>query len=127
MKIVMAQGHMFVGKSSSSADYASMAQVRLLEMFHTDSTEYTVVFTTGLKASFRLVANAYPFRKGSPILVAQDNHDAVNQVLHPFSSLLPHKPIFREFKICQPPAKSTEIETDTCLLLSSSSVNCGIC
>lgn len=80
MKIVMAQGHMFVGKSSSSADYASMAQVRLLEMFHTDSTEYTVVFTTGLKASFRLVANAYPFRKGSPILVAQDNHDAVNQL-----------------------------------------------
>lgn len=50
-------------------------------MLNTTRSSYSVVFTTGLKASYRLVANAYPFQKNSPILVCQDNHDAVNQLI----------------------------------------------
>jgi molybdenum cofactor sulfurtransferase len=80
MRLVMAEGHMFGTKSTSSAEYAASAQSRLLEMLHTSRSEYCVVFTTGMKASYRLVASAYPFQKGSPLLLCQDNHDAVNQV-----------------------------------------------
>lgn len=80
MKIVTAQGHMFSGGPGSSDEYAAMAQGRLLQMFKTSRSEYSVVFTTGLNASYRLVANSYPFQKGSPILVCQDIHDSANQV-----------------------------------------------
>ncbi|KAG0596630.1 hypothetical protein M758_UG271000 [Ceratodon purpureus] len=81
MKIVMAEGHMFGAKTSGTAEYAAMAQARLLKMLNTSRSEYSVVFTTGLKASYRLVANAYPFQKNSPILLCQDNHDAINQLI----------------------------------------------
>lgn len=60
MKIVTAQGHMFSGGPGSSDEYAAMAQGRLLQMFKTSRSEYSVVFTTGLNASYRLVANSYP-------------------------------------------------------------------
>ena len=76
----MSEGHMFGHKTVGTAEYASMAQARLLRMLNTNRSEYTVVFTTGLKASYRLVANGYPFQKNSPILLCQDNHEAVNQV-----------------------------------------------
>lgn len=81
MRIVMAEGHMFGTKSTSLVEYAAMAQGRLLKMLNTNSSVYTTVFTTGLKASYRLVANAYPFQKNSPLLLCQDNHDAVNQLV----------------------------------------------
>jgi hypothetical protein len=80
MRIVMAEGYMVGAKPTGTAEYAAMAQARLLEMLNASRSEYSVVFTTGLKASYRLVANAYPFQKNSPLLLCQDNHDAVNQV-----------------------------------------------
>jgi len=80
MKLVMAEGHMFGANSSTTVEYAASSQDRLLQLLNTTKAEYSIVFTTGLKASYRLVANAYPFLKGSPLLLCQDNHDAVTQV-----------------------------------------------
>lgn len=80
MRLVMAEGHMFGANSSTAAEYAASSQERLLQLLNTTKSEYSIVFTTGLKASYRLIANAYPFQKGSPLLLCQDNHDTVGRV-----------------------------------------------
>jgi molybdenum cofactor sulfurtransferase len=81
MRIVMAEGHYFGSSSNHLSEHVGDAQGRLLQMFNTSRAEYTVVFTSGFTAACRLVADAYPFQKGSPLLLCQDNHEAVRQVL----------------------------------------------
>lgn len=83
MRLVMAEGQLFGANSATAAEYAASSLNRLLQLLNTTNSEYSIVFTTGLKAAYRLVANAYPFQKGSPILLCQDNHDAVSQVTMP--------------------------------------------
>lgn len=78
-RLVM-EGHMFGANSSTTVEYAASSQGRLSQLLNTTKAEYSIVFTSGLRASYRLVANAYPFLKGSPLLLCQDNHDAVSQV-----------------------------------------------
>lgn len=113
MKIVMSEGPMFGAKSSGTAEYATMAQVRLLKMLNTSRSEYSVVFTTGLKASYRLVANAYPFQKNSPSLFCQDNHDAINQVLEILCS---NAPCYINFLLLKPSVEVVAVSDDSDLL-----------
>lgn len=57
-------------------------QKRLLQMLNTTSSHYSIIFTVGFQESFRLVAESYPFLRGSPLLVCQDNHAAVRPLIH---------------------------------------------
>lgn len=56
-------------------------QQRLLRLLNTTSSQYSVIFTAGFQESFRLVAESFPFQRGSPLLVCQDNHAAVRPVI----------------------------------------------
>lgn len=73
-----------VSTSSPTSDlfmHVGETQDRLLSIFNTNRNDYSVVFTTGFQASYHVVAESYPFHKGSPLLVCQDNHDSVRQVI----------------------------------------------
>lgn len=60
--------------------HVTQTHQRLLEMFNTNKDEYSVIFTTGFTAAFRLFAEAYWFPKGSSLLLCQDNHEAVKLI-----------------------------------------------
>ena len=88
MKILMEEGPCLGSASvSSSSDnpllmYVSETEDRLLRMLNTTSAHYSIIFTAGFQESFRLVADNYPFQRGSTLLVCQDNHAAVRPVRH---------------------------------------------
>jgi molybdenum cofactor sulfurtransferase len=50
-------------------------------MLNADVDEYSVIFTTGFTAGYRLFADIYPFRKGSVLLTLLDNHESVKHVI----------------------------------------------
>jgi len=86
LKILLAQGPCLGSASfTSAADNALFKHVadtqnRLLRMLNTTASHYSIIFTAGFQESFRLVAESYPFEKGCPFLVCQDNHAAVQLV-----------------------------------------------
>jgi molybdenum cofactor sulfurtransferase len=61
--------------------YVSDTQHRLLHILNADVDEYSVIFTTGFTAGYRLFAEIYPFRKGSVLLTLLDNHESVKHVI----------------------------------------------
>lgn len=86
MKILLDEGPCLGSASvSSSSDnplfvHVTETEDRLLRMLNTTSAHYSIIFTAGFQESFRLVAESYPFQRGSPLLVCQDNHAAVRPV-----------------------------------------------
>ncbi|KAG0567113.1 hypothetical protein KC19_7G111100 [Ceratodon purpureus] len=87
MKILLEEGPCLGSAAvSSSSDnplfnYVSDTEDRLLRMLNTTSSHYSIIFTAGFQESFRMVAESYPFQRGSPLLVCQDNHAAVRPVI----------------------------------------------
>ncbi|XP_024391522.1 uncharacterized protein [Physcomitrium patens] len=82
-RILMAQEHDFgIDSTSNLYHHVSAVHASLLKMFNTTKAAYSVVFSTSFRTAYRLVANAYPFRKGSPLLLCQDNHECVRQLLN---------------------------------------------
>lgn len=85
MKILLEEGPCLGSAFMSAPEsglftYVSDTQERLLRMLNTNRMEYSIIFTAGFQESFQVVAEAYPFQRGSPLLVCQDNHAAVRQV-----------------------------------------------
>lgn len=87
MKTLLEEGPCLGSASvSSSSDnplfmHVSATQHRLLRMLNTTSAHYSIIFTAGFQESFRVIAASYPFQRGSPLLVCQDNHAAVRRVI----------------------------------------------
>ncbi|XP_024377388.1 uncharacterized protein [Physcomitrium patens] len=86
-RIILAEGPCLSYTSVSSSldnplfSHVSETQHRLLSMLNTTSSNYSIIFTAGFQQSFRVLAESFPFRKGTPLLVCQDNHVAVRQVM----------------------------------------------
>ncbi|MEV5846077.1 aminotransferase class V-fold PLP-dependent enzyme [Streptomyces sp. NPDC051985] len=69
--------------SESPASRASgllLAEARqaVLRHFNADPGEYTVIFTSNATGALRLVGEAYPFSRGSRLVMSLDNHNSVN-------------------------------------------------
>ncbi|WP_393101664.1 aminotransferase class V-fold PLP-dependent enzyme [Streptomyces sp. LN325] len=69
--------------SESPASRASgllLAEARgaVLAHFNADPAEYAVIFTPNATGALRLVGEAYPFRRGSRLVMSLDNHNSVN-------------------------------------------------
>ena len=47
-------------------------------MFDADPAEYDVVFTANASSAIRILAEAFPFRAGSRLVMTADNHNSVN-------------------------------------------------
>ena len=61
--------------SSAAIDTARMLTLRLLDA---DPAIYDVVFTANATGAIRIVAEAFPFRTGSRLVLTSDNHNSVN-------------------------------------------------
>ncbi|CAM6128809.1 unnamed protein product [Calypogeia fissa] len=57
------------------------AQDRIFQLLNTDRSAYSIVFTTGFIAGFKLMGQAFPFQRNTPLLVNQDNHEAVRTLV----------------------------------------------
>jgi selenocysteine lyase/cysteine desulfurase len=56
------------------------ARAAILDLLHAAPAEYEVVITANATAAIRLVAESFPFRDGSALALAADNHNSVNGV-----------------------------------------------
>jgi selenocysteine lyase/cysteine desulfurase len=71
-----------------SANPTSMAATQLIEstrrsilqFFHADPAEYTVIFTQNASGALKLVGESYPFAPGDRYLLTFDNHNSVNGI-----------------------------------------------
>ncbi len=70
--------HSAGGPSEGSAKDLEDARRRTLAFFDADAAEYEVVFTANASAAMRLLADAFPFRAGSRLVMTADNHNSVN-------------------------------------------------
>jgi selenocysteine lyase/cysteine desulfurase len=52
----------------------------ILDFFHADPAEYTVIFTLNASGALKLVGESYPFGQDSHYLLTFDNHNSVNGI-----------------------------------------------
>ncbi|MET9896320.1 aminotransferase class V-fold PLP-dependent enzyme [Streptomyces sp. NPDC006465] len=65
---------------ASRASGVPLAEARraVLRHFNADPAEYAVIFTPNATGALRLVGEAYPFTRGSRLVMSLDNHNSVN-------------------------------------------------
>ncbi|KAG6541478.1 hypothetical protein Mapa_017152 [Marchantia paleacea] len=87
MRLLMEEGPCLGTADSDTfphlSNHVGDAQDFILQLVNTDRATYSIVFTTGIAAAFRLMGEAYPFQKNTPLLVCQDNHEAVKKLIAP--------------------------------------------
>ena len=87
MRVLLEEGPNLGSVSLSNAPsshlmaYVLDTQHRLLQVLNADVEEYSVIFTTGFTAGYRLFGDIYPFHKGSILLTLRDNHESIKHVI----------------------------------------------
>jgi selenocysteine lyase/cysteine desulfurase len=66
--------------SRASTRMLDEARAAVLRFFEADPAEYEVCFTANCSGALRLVGEAFPFRPGSRLVLAADNHNSVNGI-----------------------------------------------
>jgi len=66
--------------SLRSTEIIEDARRLTLAFFSADPEEYEVVFTANASGAVRVVAEAFPFRPGSRLVLSADNHNSVNGI-----------------------------------------------
>jgi selenocysteine lyase/cysteine desulfurase len=66
--------------SLRSTEFIEDARRLVLAFFAADPDEYEVVFTANASAALRLVGEAFPFARGSRLVLSADNHNSVNGI-----------------------------------------------
>ncbi|MFS8201578.1 aminotransferase class V-fold PLP-dependent enzyme [Streptomyces sp. CWNU-52B] len=64
--------------SRASGTLLAQARQAVLRHFRADPAEYAVIFTPNATGALRLVGEAYPFHRGSRLVMPLDNHNSVN-------------------------------------------------
>jgi selenocysteine lyase/cysteine desulfurase len=64
--------------SAASNLLVERARAAVLRYFNTTAEDYAVIFTPNATGACRLVAEAYPFGRGSRFVLTADNHNSVN-------------------------------------------------
>ncbi|KAH8883214.1 PLP-dependent transferase [Thozetella sp. PMI_491] len=70
--------HSISPTSDAATKAVAQARQRVLQHLSASADEYTVVFTANATGAARLVGEAYPFRRGSRLVLTTDNHNSVN-------------------------------------------------
>jgi selenocysteine lyase/cysteine desulfurase len=76
---VFGNPHSTHGSSRASTDAIDTARRRVLTFFDAGD-DYHVVFTANATAAIKLVAEAYPFARGTALILSADNHNSVNGI-----------------------------------------------
>jgi len=64
--------------SAASTALIEETRARVLEHLNADPAEYAAIFTANATGACRLVGEAFPFRRGSRLVLPLDNHNSVN-------------------------------------------------
>jgi selenocysteine lyase/cysteine desulfurase len=75
--------HAESGPSSASTEATERARALTLEFSGADPATYDVVFTANASGAIRLLAEAFPFARGSRLVLSADNHNSVNGLAWP--------------------------------------------
>ena len=75
--------HAESGPSSASTGATERARASTLAFAGADPSEYEVVFTANASGAIRLLAEAFPFQRGSRLVLSVDNHNSVNGLAWP--------------------------------------------
>jgi selenocysteine lyase/cysteine desulfurase len=78
MTSVCGNPHSESAPSLASSCAIDTARRLTLQFFNADPHEYDVVFTHNATGAIRIVAEAFPFREGSRLVLTADNHNSVN-------------------------------------------------
>jgi len=66
--------------STASTLLVEQARAAILRYFNATAEDYAVIFTPNATGACRLVAEAYPFRRGTRFVLTGDNHNSVNGI-----------------------------------------------
>ncbi|KAK2036357.1 aminotransferase class-V [Colletotrichum somersetense] len=77
-KTLFRNPHSINPTSQSATDLVEDTRARVLAHLNASPDEYTVIFTPNATGAARLVAKAYPFKRGTRLVLTSDNHNLVN-------------------------------------------------
>jgi selenocysteine lyase/cysteine desulfurase len=77
---VLGNPHSESGPSLASTEWLNAMRARVLRFLDADPAEYVVIFTANATGAIKLVAEGFPFGRGSHYVLAADNHNSVNGV-----------------------------------------------
>jgi selenocysteine lyase/cysteine desulfurase len=77
---VLGNPHSESGPSLASTAAVDAGRARVLRFLQADPAEYVVIFTSNATGAIKLVAESFPFTRGSRYVLAADNHNSVNGV-----------------------------------------------
>ena len=77
---VLGNPHSDSPASLASSALIAEAKARVLRHFDADPGEYDVCFTANASAATQLVAESFPFRQSSALVLSADNHNSVNGI-----------------------------------------------
>ena len=75
---ILGNPHSENAPSRASTDATNTARELTLRFLDADPDAYDVVFTANASAAIRILAEAFPFRSGSRLVMTTDNHNSVN-------------------------------------------------
>jgi selenocysteine lyase/cysteine desulfurase len=75
---VFGNPHSESAPSLASTMAIEAARRSTLELLDADERDYDVIFTANATAAIRILAEAFPFRAGSRLVLTADNHNSVN-------------------------------------------------
>ncbi|KAI8316452.1 Cytochrome P450 monooxygenase FUM15 [Colletotrichum sp. SAR11_59] len=64
--------------SQSATRLIEDARARVLDYLNASPKEYTAIFTPNATGAARLVAESYPFKRGTRLVLTSDNHNSIN-------------------------------------------------
>ena len=66
--------------SAAATEAIERTRARILAHLNASPDEYTVIFTPNATGAARLVGEAYPFRRGTGLVLTADNHNSINGI-----------------------------------------------
>jgi selenocysteine lyase/cysteine desulfurase len=75
---VLGNPHAESSPSLLSTEAMEKARFLTLQLLDADPDEYQVIFTANATSAIRILAEAFPFRRGSRLVLTADNHNSVN-------------------------------------------------
>ena len=105
LRRVLGNPHSESAPSLASTEALEEARSLTLRFFTADPAEYDLVFTPNASGAIRILAEAFPFRAGSRLVLTADNHNSVNGLAVPAArrgAVVARVPLDAHLRACAP-------------------------
>ncbi len=102
---VLGNPHSESAPSLGSTESIEEARELTLRFFDADPDQHDVVFTANASSAMRILAEAFPFRAGSRLVLTADNHNSVNGLRVPArerGAVVEYVPLDTHLRACDP-------------------------